>query len=95
MPNHPTSSDLQHAAAGIDNGAGASVSLWLDHAAVITSDLERSVDFYVRVIGLRVHIQEEDPLRKGRRRAMLFDSNGRDVMELIEMSEFSHKTVAG
>lgn len=74
---------------------GAAVSLWLDHAAVVTADLAQSIDFYTRVIGLRVHIEEEDPLRRGRRRAMLFDSNGRDVMELIEMPEFRHRTVAG
>ncbi len=71
------------------------VSLWLDHAAVITVDLTKSIEFYTRIIGLRVHIEEEDPLRRGRRRAMLFDSNGRDVMELIEMPEFRHRTVAG
>jgi glyoxylase I family protein len=74
---------------------GVTVSVWLDHAAVVTADLTRSIDFYTGIMGLRVHIEEEDPLRRGRRRAMLFDSNGRDVMELIEMPEFRHRTVAG
>lgn len=71
------------------------ISLWLDHAAVVTADLARSIDFYTRIIGLRVHLEEEDPLRRGRRRAMLFDSQGRDVVELIEMSEYQHRSVMG
>lgn len=72
-----------------------SVSVWLDHAAIVTADLSRSIHFYANLIGLRVHVEEDDPLRKGRRRAMLFDSNGRDVMEVIEMPELRHRAVTG
>lgn len=70
-------------------------SLWLDHAAIMTADLEPAVDFYADLLGLRVNIVESDPIRKGRRRAMLFDSNGRDVLEIIEMTELRHRVVPG
>jgi len=70
-------------------------SLWLDHAAIMTAQLQPSIDFYSGLLGLRVHIVEPDPLRKGRRRAMLFDSHGRDVLEIIEMTELAHRVVPG
>ncbi len=70
-------------------------SVWLDHAAVISADLDNAIGFYSDLIGLRVHVVEEDPIREGRRRAMFFDSQGRDVLEIIEMKEFDHGTVVG
>ena len=74
---------------------GSAASLWLDHAAIMTADLDPAVNFYSGLLGLRVNIVEPDPIRKGRRRAMLFDSNGRDVLEIIEMKELRHRVVPG
>ena len=67
----------------------------LDHAAVMTTDLERAIAFYTDVLGLAVHVVEDDPIRKGRRRAMLYDADGRDVLELIEMPEMAHSVIPG
>lgn len=77
------------------NSSHPETSLWLDHAAVMTADLDPAVDFYSDLLGLRVNIVESDPIRQGRRRAMLFDSNGRDVLEIIEMTELRHRVVPG
>ena len=70
-------------------------NVWMDHAAVVTADLTRAIEFYSNVVGLRVHTAEADPLREGRTRAMLYDSNGRDILELIEMVELRHRAVVG
>jgi glyoxylase I family protein len=67
----------------------------LDHAAVMTSSLDEAIDFYVGVLGLQVHVIEPDPIRKGRRRALLTDDDDREVLELIEMPEMSHPVVPG
>ena len=67
----------------------------LDHAAVMTTDLQRAIDFYQDVLGLAVHVIEDDPIRKGRRRALLYDADGRDVLELIEMTEMAHPSIPG
>lgn len=67
----------------------------LDHAAVVTSRLPEAVAFYVDVIGLALRVMEDDPLREGRRRALLTDAGGRDVLELIEMEELCHPAVPG
>ncbi len=70
-------------------------AIQLDHAAIMTTQLEAAVDFYTRLIGLHLRVIEEDPIRKGRRRALLTDAHGRDVLELIEMPELSHPTIPG
>ncbi len=67
----------------------------LDHAAVMTTDLERAIAFYTDVLGLSVRVIEDDPIRKGRRRAMLYDAGERDVVEIIEMPEMAHATIPG
>lgn len=67
----------------------------LDHAAVMTTDLKRAIGFYTDVLGLAVHVIEDDPIRKGRQRAMLYDADGRDVLELIAMPEMTHSTIPG
>ncbi len=67
----------------------------LDHAAVMTTDLERAVAFYTGVLGLSLHVVEPDPIRRGRRRAMLHDADARAVLEIIEMTELAHPTVPG
>ena len=67
----------------------------LDHAAVMTTDLERAIGFYTDVLGLAVHVIEDDPIRKGRQRAMLYDADEHDVLELIEMPEMTHSTIPG
>jgi glyoxylase I family protein len=69
--------------------------VWLTHAAIMTTRLEDSVDFYRDILGLRLRIIEDDPIRKGRRRAMMADSAGRDVVEIIEMMEMAHPTIPG
>ena len=72
-----------------------SPSVRLDHASVMTTDLEASTDFYVDLLGLRLRTVEDDPVRDGRERAMLGDGRGRPVIELIEMPEMEHPSVPG
>lgn len=71
------------------------LSLQLDHASVMTTDLEEAVQFYVDLLGLDLRVIEDDPIREGRRRAMLSDERGHDIVELIEMTEMKHPSVAG
>jgi glyoxylase I family protein len=73
----------------------ASAPLHLTHAAVMTTDLDRALHFYVYILGLSVRVREMDPIRKGRRRAMLVDIEGRDVVELIEMTDMAHPSIPG
>jgi glyoxylase I family protein len=61
----------------------------------MTTDLQRAIGFYADILGLSVHRIEDDPIRKGRRRALLSDANGHDVLELIEMPELAHPTIPG
>ena len=67
----------------------------LTHAALVTTTLDASIQFYVTILGLALRIREEDPLRPGRMRAMLMDSDGHDVIELIEFPEMPHSSVPG
>ena len=67
----------------------------LTHAALVTSTLQYSINFYVDVLGLRLRVHEEDPLRPGRMRAMLTDKEGQDIIELIEFPEMPHASVPG
>lgn len=69
--------------------------LKLTHAAIITRRLEAAVEFYQDVLGLDVRVIEEDPIRKGRQRAILADTSGEEIIEIIEMSEMSHPTIPG
>lgn len=70
-------------------------SVRLNHAAVITTDLDRAVAFYTSVLGLALRVVEDDPIREGRRRALLADGHGQDVVEIIEMAEMAHPVVPG
>ena len=67
----------------------------LDHASVMTTDLDAAINFYVDLIGLSLRTVEDDPVREGRKRAMLRDAQDRDVIELIEMEEMQHPSVPG
>ncbi len=67
----------------------------LTHAALVTSCLTDAIDFYVDVLGLTLRVKEEDPIRKGRMRAMLMDAAGIDVIEIIEITEMSHTSIPG
>ena len=67
----------------------------LDHASVMTTDLEGATDFYVQLLGLTLRSVEDDPVREGRKRAMLGDGRGYAVLELIEMPEMEHPSVPG
>lgn len=67
----------------------------LDHASVMTTALEPAIAFYTDMLGLTLRIIEDDPIRNGRRRAMLSDSNGAKVIEIIEMPELTHSTIPG
>lgn len=73
-------------------GAGR---LELTHAAVMSTKLDRAVEFYCEVIGLSLKCIEADPIRRGRRRAMLVDDAGSEVLEIIEMSELAHPSIPG
>lgn len=76
-------------------GAQPATSILLDHAAIMTVQLEPAVRFYVEVLGLSLRIIEDDPIREGRRRAMLVDQHGREVLEIIEMHELAHPAIPG
>ena len=67
----------------------------LTHAALMTQNLDAAVDFYTTVLGLHLRVDEEDPIRKGHRRAMLTDSTASDVIELIEYQDMMHTSVPG
>ncbi len=70
-------------------------SIWLTHAAIMTTRLDASIAFYRDVLGLTLRAVEDDPIRKGRRRAMMVDANGRDVLEIIEMTDMAHPSIPG
>lgn len=70
-------------------------SICLTHAAIMTTRLEESISFYRDILGLTLRIVENDPIRKGRRRAMMTDSAGRDVVEIIEMTDMAHPSIPG
>lgn len=74
---------------------GTAPEVRLDHASIMTTDLEAAVSFYEKLIGLSLRIVEDDPVREGRERAMLTDAQDRDVVELIEMPEMEHPSVPG
>ena len=67
----------------------------LDHAAIMTTQLESAIRFYVEMLGLSLKTIEDDPIREGRQRAMLTDQDGREVLEIIEMQELVHPTIPG
>lgn len=71
------------------------IAVELDHASVMTTDLDAAVAFYVDLLGLTLRVVEDDPVREGRQRAMLTDRHGHDVMEIIEMPEMAHPSVPG
>ena len=73
----------------------APIDVQLDHASIMTTDLEAATDFYVDVLGLVLRTVEDDPVREGRQRAMLGDGRDRAVLELIEMPEMEHPSVPG
>jgi glyoxylase I family protein len=83
----PTSNDTQTNESTLD--------VRLDHASVMTTDLEAATDFYVDLLGLTLRTVEDDPVRDGRERAMLGDGRGHPVIELIEMPEMEHPSVPG
>jgi len=70
-------------------------SVSLDHASVMTTDLDEAVAFYTDILGLKLRTVEDDPVREGRQRAMLVDGQDHDVVEIIEMPEMAHPSVPG
>lgn len=67
----------------------------LDHASIMTAALDEAIDFYVDVLGLTLRVVEDDPIREDRRRAMLTDTDGQDILEIMEVTEMEHPTVPG
>ena len=67
----------------------------LTHAALMTRSLDEAVAFYTDVLGLELRVREEDPIRTGHRRAMLIDTSGDDVIELIEYPDLQHTAIPG
>jgi glyoxylase I family protein len=67
----------------------------LDHASIMTTDLSASSHFYSEMLGLDVAMMGDDPLRPGRKRAMLRDGDGNVVLELMAMPEMAHPTIPG
>lgn len=89
MPRDPLPSDARAP------NKGPAPSIIFDHAAVMTTRLELAIDFYQRYLHLTLRCIENDPIRKGRRRAMLTDLTGRDVIEIIEMEDLAHPHIPG
>lgn len=73
----------------------AAPSVALDHASVMTTDLDAAIAFYVDLLGLTLRTVEDDPVREGRQRAMLTDEHDHDIVEIIEMPEMAHPSVPG
>jgi glyoxylase I family protein len=78
-----------------DNASPPVLSAHLAHAAVMTTDLDAAIDFYVDILGLSLDRTEDDPVREGRQRALLTDGDGREIIEIIEMREMQHPSVPG
>jgi glyoxylase I family protein len=93
MASQPTPSSRDASGAPAQPEVGGSVSL--DHASVMTTDLDDAVAFYTDILGLQLRTVEDDPVREGRQRAMLVDVRGHDVVEIIEMPEMAHPSVPG
>ena len=73
-------------------GAG---EIQLTHAALMTQNLKAAIAFYTDVLGLQLKVEEQDPIRKGHRRAMLLDASKHAVIELIEYPSLQHASVPG
>src|SRR5690606_17451634 len=86
---------MPHQPAPLPDARPAAGPARLDHAAIMTTQLEASVAFYTDVLGLRLRVVEDGPIRKGRRRAMLAGQAGFDIVEIIEMPEMAHPTIPG
>lgn len=86
---------FDHPSTSHDENAATECTIRLTHAALMTQDLSKAVDFYTNVLGLSLRVEEEDPLRKGHQRAMLIDASGADAIELIEYRELQHVSVPG
>lgn len=71
------------------------ISISLTHAAIMTTRLDASVAFYRDILGLNLRVIEADPIRSGRRRAMMCDTKGRNILEIIEITELSHPSIPG
>jgi glyoxylase I family protein len=78
-----------------DDPPARPVAVQLDHASVMTTDLDAAVAFYTDLVGLTLRTVEDDPIREGRHRALLTDARGHDVIELIAMPEMAHPSVPG
>ena len=57
----------------------------LDHASIMTTDLDEAISFYVDLIGLSPRTVEDDPVRDGRKRAMLTDEVDVERDGLVEV----------
>lgn len=57
----------------------------LHHVGIVVEDLEKSVDFYTRMLGFRVVARDENPVKKARA-AMI---KGQDMM--IELIQYASK----
>ena len=68
--------------------------IWLDHAAVISADLESALDFYVRLIGLQLAGVTTDVHNGHRVSALLCDTDGHCVLEIIEIPDTARPTLA-
>ncbi|NBB74726.1 MAG: VOC family protein [Bacteroidetes bacterium] len=95
MSTEPSSTPASSATDQADDTTPASVPVELDHASVMTTDLDDAVSFYVDLLGLQLRTIEDDPVREGRQRAMLTDRHEHDVVEIIEMPEMVHPSVPG
>ncbi len=79
----------------IHEGQLSEGAIRLTHAALMTRNLEQAIQFYVDVLGLKLSVEGEDPIREGHQRAMLVDATGVHVIELIEYPELRHASVPG
>jgi len=91
--SRPTPSKSDPSSDSTPRGPLQSVSL--DHASIMTTDLDEAVEFYTEILGLELRTVEDDPVREGRQRAMLVDGRDHDVVEIIEMPEMAHPSVPG
>lgn len=79
----------------VDEHAGRPQGFILTHAAIITTRLEDAIAFYRDLLGLRTRIIGDDPIRTGRRRAMLTNAGNEDLIEIIEMTDMAHPSIPG
>jgi catechol 2,3-dioxygenase-like lactoylglutathione lyase family enzyme len=78
-----------------ENTGSKGSAIMLNHVAVVSGNLEISLEFYRRLFELASDGIEPDPIRPGCRRSYLHNTAGNRIIELIEDPDIRHSAIAG